>query len=255
MSDVRISQLNAALPLSGNEYIPMTQIGTSGKLHTVYTTPENLTAYVIKRTTESVSSTPSEETHSTDALPIITPVGGVMPFAGDISNPNNIPTGWLVCDGTAYSKEQYKILYTIIGDKFGVASDSSLFKVPDLRYRVIMGYNNTTPTATPDFGNWSSADALSLGAAGGEFNHRLSVDETPSHNHSLTDPGHTHLSNAIGFPNPTINWQGEGGLAYNNSNNTRTAAATTGITIEAAGGNGYHTNMQPFICMNFIIKY
>lgn len=246
MSDVRISQLNAALPLSGGEYIPITQPGTSGKLHTVYTTPDNLAAYVIQRSSASTNSSPS-----TDALPIITPVGGVMPFAGDISNPNNIPTGWLVCDGTAYSKEQYKILYTIIGDKFGATSDSSLFRVPDLRYRVIMGYNNTAPNATPEFGNWSSADTLSLGAAGGEFNHRLSVSEMPNHTHALTDPGHSH---PLSTPAPATDSR-SGGDTHNYGPYNDTSSSTTGITIATAGGNAYHTNMQPFICMNYLIKY
>lgn len=241
MSDVRISQLNAALPLSGGEYIPITQMGLNGKLHTVYTTPDDLSSYAISR-----ASNPS-----TDAVPVITPVGGVMVFAGDISNPNNVPTGWLVCDGTAYSKEQYNMLYAIIGDQYGISTDSSMFKVPDLRFRVVMGYNTVAATAVPTFGNWISTQSLALGTTDGEFNHQLSVDEMPSHTHSLDDPGHTHPSST----SSPLRDSRSGGDLHNYGGYVATQSAKTGITIAAAGGNVYHTNMQPFICMNYIIKY
>lgn len=244
MADVRISQLNLSLPLSGGEFIPITQMGLNGKLQTVYTTPDTIAAYVIGRASSN-----------TDATPIIMPVGATIAFGGDILNPNIVPAGWLVCDGTAVSKTQYSALYVCIGDKFGIATDTQLFKLPDLRYRVVMGYNNTTPTATPTFGNWISVQSLALGQTGGEFNHKLSVDEMPVHDHPLTDPGHSHQSptwNGLAgpFEVPTSKY----GYDYFEQS-APTTSSKTSISIQTTGGNAYHTNMQPFVCMNYIIKY
>jgi microcystin-dependent protein len=268
MSDVRISQLNASLPLSGNEYVPITQMGNNGKLQTVYTTPADIAAFALRSATapasavaEAAVSAPTSDTH------ILMPVGAVIPFGGAIDNPNNIPAGWLVCDGTAVSKSQYSLLYAVIGDRFGAATDASLFKLPDCRYRVVLGYNNTTSTAVPDFGNWSSTQSLALGTMGGEFNHKITTDEIPSHNHSLNDPGHRHVYAGDDM------WPAAGQLAqygispapgyigYDAKSNGGgaplwyTSSVTTGISIQTVGGNAYHNNMQPFICMNYLIKY
>lgn len=42
----------------------------------------------------------------------------------------NIPSGWLLCDGTSYSTSSYSTLYEIIGSSFG-ATLPNMFKVPD----------------------------------------------------------------------------------------------------------------------------
>lgn len=260
MADVRISQLSNALPLSGGEYIPITQMGLNGKLQTVYTTPETIASYVIARAAAANSTT---MVTSTDAIPVITPTGAVLPFAGDISNSNNVPVGWLVCDGTAVSKTTYSKLYTVIGDKFGVASDSALFKLPDCRFRVIMGYNSPSATTTPTFGNWTGS-TLSLGQSGGEFNHKITSSEIPAHTHNYYDAYGAGDDNGPDFVDIDGNklagfqaWWSPRGIAYLPSGVDDVgdhALAQVHRTSEAAGGNGYHNNMQPFVCMNYIIK-
>ena len=39
------------------------------------------------------------------------PIGAILSYSG-----NNIPNGYLLCDGSEISKETYKDLYEIIGD-------------------------------------------------------------------------------------------------------------------------------------------
>jgi hypothetical protein len=67
-----------------------------------------------------------------------------------------------------------------------------------------------------------------------------------------------HLSNAVGLVSPNINWSGAGGSFYNNTNNTNTASATTGITVattNASTGSGTSFSiLPPYYALAFIQK-
>lgn len=60
--------------------------------------------------------------------------GDMKPFGGSV-----IPNGWLLCDGSEISKTTYSFLYSIIGDNFGTALDSSKFVLPDYRNKTFWG--------------------------------------------------------------------------------------------------------------------
>ena len=45
--------------------------------------------------------------------------------------------GWLPCDGRSLNKEDYRILYQVIGDTYG--STANTFNLPDYRSRMLMG--------------------------------------------------------------------------------------------------------------------
>jgi microcystin-dependent protein len=74
----------------------------------------------------------------------------------------------------------------------------------------------------------------------------------PTHSHGITDPGHTHSYDK------TIN-DSNGPFGDNSTEqalqSNATSKNTTGITINNAGGNGAHNNLQPYIVVNYIIKY
>lgn len=61
---------------------------------------------------------------------------------------DDIPNGWLKCDGTAYSYTaqggKYKALYDVIGTTFGEGTEGSSFKVPDMRKRFVEGASSDT---------------------------------------------------------------------------------------------------------------
>ena len=54
-----------------------------------------------------------------------------------------IPDGWLLCDGSAYSRETYAHLFSIIGTTYGDGDGETTFNVPDLRDYYIKGWNGT----------------------------------------------------------------------------------------------------------------
>lgn len=94
-------------------------------------------------------------------------------------------------------------------------------------------------------------------ATGGEANHTLLTGEMPSHNHTITDPGHNH---DIHYQNSNNN--PGGGVAANVSSiaptglntTTQTATKVTGITLANTGGGGSHNNMEPFILGTWFLK-
>ena len=52
------------------------------------------------------------------------PVGTIIAFAGAVA-----PKGYLLCDGTSYSRINYENLYAVIGTIYG-SLDGATFKVP-----------------------------------------------------------------------------------------------------------------------------
>ena len=62
------------------------------------------------------------------------PVGTIMPWSGQSSqgnNPQNIPTGWIVCDGRTFEANDYPLLASIIGNTYGPTEDSIVGNFPD----------------------------------------------------------------------------------------------------------------------------
>jgi type II secretory pathway pseudopilin PulG len=55
-------------------------------------------------------------------------VGTVLMYAGD-----EMPDGFLRCDGSQVSRDAYKDLYAVIGDKYGAGDGESTFNLPNMR--------------------------------------------------------------------------------------------------------------------------
>ena len=59
--------------------------------------------------------------------------GVILPFAGDIA-----PNGFLICNGSSVSREQYPNLFNVIGTKYG-SENKAFFNLPNLNDRFIQG--------------------------------------------------------------------------------------------------------------------
>ncbi|MCZ2158818.1 tail fiber protein [Bartonella sp. 220] len=62
------------------------------------------------------------------------PCGLIGPFAMQ-----SLPSGWLLCDGRAYSREAYRDLFLTIGTSWGAGDGVSTFNVPDFRGMFLRG--------------------------------------------------------------------------------------------------------------------
>lgn len=151
---------------------------------------------------------------------------------------------YLLCDGTVYNISDYPYLGNRLLGTFG-GNGLTTFAVPDLRGRVSLPYDGTGTRITSA---GCGINGQTLGASADNQSVTLTLSQIPTHNHTLTDPGHFHqlgysqaaaagpgFSAVAGFP--------ASGAAVNATTDTR----TTGITIADAGGGALHTNVQPSI--------
>jgi microcystin-dependent protein len=63
-----------------------------------------------------------------------TPIGAIMAFGGVAP-----PLGYLLCDGSLISRQEYPTLYQVIGTVYGSGANPTYFRLPDLRGRFAMG--------------------------------------------------------------------------------------------------------------------
>lgn len=64
----------------------------------------------------------------------VEPIGTIYAFAG-----NNIPKGYLPCNGSAISRTTYADLFAVIGTTYGSGDGSSTFNLPNLTDKFIQG--------------------------------------------------------------------------------------------------------------------
>lgn len=88
--------------------------------------------YHVVSDTELPVSIYSEVAHNA----VCFPAGMIVPFAGEV---DNIPTGWMLCDGRELSRSAYNKLFTAIGVCWGVGNGSTTFNIPDLRGMFLRG--------------------------------------------------------------------------------------------------------------------
>jgi microcystin-dependent protein len=202
--------------------------------------------------------------------------GIISQFAGATA-----PPGYLLCDGTAVSRTTYSSLFTTIGIAYGAGNGTTTFNLPNLQNRIPVGKG-------------SDAEFDTLGETGGFKDVTLTSAQIPAHSHANTlgsntvaSSGHAHgpgsYAAAIGATNDNIGaigYQasfvrgggpgqstytvlGSGTGAQNFNHYTPVYGAsdgpngTTTVTISNVnntGGGGAHTNLQPYIVVNYIIK-
>lgn len=153
-------------------------------------------------------------------------VGEIRMFAGNFP-----PAGWMFCDGQLLPISENETLFQLIGTTYG-GDGQTTFALPDLRSRVPIHQGN----------------GFILAETGGAEEITLTVQQIPVHSHpflATTNPGAT--------TNPTPN------LTANSPNVQVYIEDVTGVNmsaqaISAVGGSQPHTNIQPYLCINFIIS-
>lgn len=162
-------------------------------------------------------------------------IGEIRMFAGNFA-----PRGWAFCQGQIMSIAQNTAVFSILGTTYG-GNGQTTFGLPDLRSRVPVGQ-----------GQGPGLSSYNLGQMGGMETVTLTQNEIPAHNHLVrgvnaeatsTDPDGKSLAtvtDATANPMPSY------------------AAPTPTVslhpqTLSVTGGNQPHTNIQPYLVLNFVI--
>jgi microcystin-dependent protein len=72
-------------------------------------------------------------------IPYLVPTGAILPYAGLA---NQVPAGWLLCDGSLVDAGFFNNLFAVIKYTYGKGSQPSQFRLPDLRSRIPMGFDD-----------------------------------------------------------------------------------------------------------------
>ena len=158
------------------------------------------------------------------------PAGIIMAFAGSTA-----PTGFLACDGSVVSQTTYATLYAAIGSTWNTGSEGAgNFRLPDLRGTFLRGSGTNT----------TGSSSGAIGQAVGTY----AADTYLNHNHSITDPGHTHGYVIIQAGGSGIQvgsgYQGVGSTSGSN---------TTGIAVNTSTTGGTETKPKNYGVL-YIIK-
>lgn len=162
------------------------------------------------------------------------------PFVGEIRmfGGNFAPAGWMFCQGQLLPISENETLFNLIGTTYG-GDGQSTFALPNLQSRVPI-HAGTGPGGI----------TYQLGEAGGVETVTLSTQQIPSHTHpflcSTSPAGSKTPVNQV----PAL---------------TQAATITTYGTdapllqlnaqaVSSVGGSQPHDNLQPYLCISFIIS-
>jgi len=162
-----------------------------------------------------------------------------MPYVGEIRifAGNFPPAGWEFCQGQMLPISENDVLFQLIGTTYG-GDGESYFNLPDLRSRVPLHSGGGPGGLTP----------RALGEQGGVETVTLTPQQMPSHTHALMasrNPAASSADAASGVPAAVAATSVYGPVG--------TPGPMTANAIGAAGGNQPHTNMAPYLGVNFII--
>ncbi|HEV7996303.1 MAG TPA: tail fiber protein [Stellaceae bacterium] len=168
------------------------------------------------------------------------------PFLGQITllGCNFAPQGWAFCQGQILSIAQYSALFSLLGTTYG-GNGVNNFALPDLRSRAPIG-----------FGQGPGLSNYALGDAGGVETVVIGPSTYPSHSHTLSAAASTATGNAPGGLIEAEGQTGGRGGAVNLALYSSSGSATTlapGAVTAAPGGSQPHTNLQPYLGLNFCI--
>ncbi len=158
-------------------------------------------------------------------------VGEIRMFAGNFA-----PAGWAFCDGQLMPISENETLFQLIGTTYGGDGEST-FAMPDLRGRIPI-----------HFGSGGGTTYI-LAESGGVESITLTTNQMAAHTHpALGSSGIASNATPTGLTFATAS----GGDVYNNT--PPGGAPLLSTTISYIGGSQPHNNIQPFLCVNFIIS-
>lgn len=152
-------------------------------------------------------------------------VGEIRLFAGNFA-----PVGWALCDGSLLPIAENDTLFILIGTTYG-GDGQETFALPDLRGRVPVHNGN----------------GFVIGESAGVETVTLTTQQLPIHSHPA-------LASADPAAARTIGGAVFGRAPAEAYASLFTPQALAPQSVSSVGGSQPHQNMQPFLCINYIIS-
>ena len=162
-----------------------------------------------------------------------------QPYVGEIRmfGGNFAPAGWMFCQGQTLSIAENETLFNLIGTTYG-GDGQETFNLPDLQGRLPV-HLGQGPGITQNY---------IIGETGGVETVTLTTQQIPVHSHaflaSLDAASSTDPTNQVIAQTSQIHM-----LTQDVTNRQMNANALTPI-----GGSQPHDNLQPYLCISFIIS-
>ena len=158
-----------------------------------------------------------------------------QPFVGEIRmfGGNFAPQGWMFCEGQILPISENDALFSLIGTTYG-GDGQMTFALPDLRGRIPV----------------HQGGGFSQGQAGGVETVTLTADQMPGHAHALMATG----SVATSTQPAGAALAGSTGVTITPYGTDAPLAALSPASSTSVGGSQPHSNMQPYLCVSFIIS-
>lgn len=151
-------------------------------------------------------------------------IGEIRMFGGNFA-----PVGWMICDGSLIPISENETLFNLIGTTYG-GDGQSTFGLPDMRGRIPIHMGNNQ-----------------IGQMAGTEDVTLTTQQIPGHNHTFQ--GSTNIADQV---SPAGQVVGQSSVAQL----FRVAGASADFAanaVSSTGGSQPHSNLQPFLCVNYII--
>lgn len=190
-------------------------------------------------------------------------IAEICMFAGNFA-----PRGWAFCEGQLLAISSHSALFSLLGTTYG-GDGRTTFGLPDLRGR--------TPIHP---GHGPGLSSYKLGQRGGQETVTLTQLQMPSHSHTVTvTPGTGGSTTAQGTinagatgstNNPSGKFLAQSGNigpnqinVYGDASDVPMAAGSVTVDLGTIptptvqvfnnGGSQWHTNLQPYVAINYII--
>lgn len=159
-------------------------------------------------------------------------IGEVRMFGGNFA-----PVGWAFCNGGLLAISEYEALFNLLGTTYG-GDGQTTFALPDLRGRLPIHAGTQPGGPTYDLGQSAGSESVTLTSA-----------QMPAHTHALL----ASQSPADGAdPRGSLLAGSDSLNCYGPANPDKSSAMNPGF-VGQTGGSQAHENMQPFLCVSFII--